>query len=151
VTVVHRRDKLRASKIMQDRAMAHDKISFVWDSTVDEVLGDGKVSAVRLRNLKSGDTSEREAGGIFVAIGHQPNSSLFQGVLEMDATGYLIIGDKLSDDWAPGSPFQTRTNVEGVFAAGDVVDHTYRQAVTAAGMGCEAAMDAERWLEARGH
>lgn len=151
VVVVHRRDKLRASKIMQDRAMVHEKISFAWNSTVEEVLGDGKVAGVRLRNLVTGETSELEAGGVFVAIGHQPNSSLFQGVLEMDATGYLIVGDKLTGDWAPGSPFQTRTNVEGVFAAGDVVDHTYRQAVTAAGLGCQAAIDAERWLEAKGH
>jgi thioredoxin reductase (NADPH) len=151
VTVVHRRDKLRASKIMQDRAFANDKISFVWNSTVDEVLGTGKVSGVRLRNLDTEQTSEVEAGGIFVAIGHEPNSALFRGKLEMDRTGYLIVGDKLEQDWAPGSPFGTRTNVEGAFAAGDVVDHVYRQAVTAAGMGCMAAIDAERWLEQAGH
>jgi thioredoxin reductase (NADPH) len=151
VTVVHRRDKLRASKIMQDRAMAHDKISFAWNATVDEVLGNGKVSGVRLRNLQTDEMSEIEAGGVFVAIGHKPNSSLFRGVLEMDEAGYLVIGDKLRSDWAPGSHFQSRTNVEGVFAAGDVVDHTYRQAVTAAGMGCQSAIDAERWLEAKGH
>jgi thioredoxin reductase (NADPH) len=151
VTVVHRRDKLRASKIMQDRAFANDKIAFVWNSVVDEVLGNGKVSGVRLRNIDSGQTSELEAGGVFVAIGHDPNSSLFRGTLEMDSAGYLLVGDQLEQDWAPGSPFQTRTNVEGVFAAGDVVDHVYRQAVTAAGMGCMAAIDAERWLELSGH
>jgi thioredoxin reductase (NADPH) len=151
VDVVHRRDKLRASKIMQDRAFANDKVSFVWNSTVDEVLGDGKVSGVRLRNLETGDTSEIEAAGVFVAIGHEPNSSLFRGQLEMDETGYILVGKDLGQDWDPASPFGTRTNVEGVFAAGDVVDHVYRQAVTAAGMGCMAAIDAERWLEARGH
>jgi thioredoxin reductase (NADPH) len=151
VTVVHRRDKLRASKIMQDRAFANEKISFVWNSTVDEVLGNSKVSGVRLRDLGTGETSEAEAGGVFVAIGHEPNSSLFRGQLEMDASGYLVVGDQLEHDWAPGSPFGTRTNVEGVFAAGDVVDHVYRQAVTAAGMGCMAAIDAERWLEVGGH
>ena len=151
VTVVHRRDKLRASKIMQDRAFDHEKISFVWDSTVDEVLGDGKVSGVRLRNLKTGETSDKDAGGVFIAIGHEPNSALFRGHLEMDPNGYILVGEHLDQDWDPTSPFSTRTNVEGVFAAGDVVDHVYRQAVTAAGMGCSAAIDAERWLEAKGH
>jgi thioredoxin reductase (NADPH) len=151
VTVVHRRDKLRASKIMQDRAFANEKVSFVWNSTVDEVLGDSKVSGVRLRDLVTGATTEAEAGGVFVAIGHEPNSSLFKGQLEMDASGYLLVGDQLEHDWAPGSSLGTRTNVEGVFAAGDVVDHVYRQAVTAAGMGCMAAIDAERWLELVGH
>jgi thioredoxin reductase (NADPH) len=151
VTVVHRRDKLRASKIMQDRAFAHEKIQFKWNSTVDEILGDGKVGGVRLRDVVTGDTSEIDAGGLFVAIGHEPNSALFKGQLEMKSNGYLIVGDKLEQDWAPDSHFGTRTNVEGVFAAGDVVDHIYRQAVTAAGMGCMAAMDAERWLELAGH
>jgi len=151
VTVVHRRDKLRASKIMQDRAFSNNKISFIWNSTVDEVIGDGKVSGVRLRDVVTGDTTEAEAGGVFVAIGHDPNSSLFRGQLEMDAKGYLLVGDQLTHDWAPGSILGTRTNVEGVFAAGDVVDHVYRQAVTAAGMGCMAAIDAERWLELAGH
>jgi thioredoxin reductase (NADPH) len=151
VTVVHRRDKLRASKIMQDRAFANEKISFIWNSAVEEVIGDGRVSGVRLRDVVTGETTEAEAGGVFVAIGHDPNSSLFRGQLEMDAKGYLLVGDQLTRDWAPGSPFGTRTNVEGVFAAGDVVDHVYRQAVTAAGMGCMAAIDAERWLEAAGH
>jgi thioredoxin reductase (NADPH) len=150
ITVVHRRDKLRASKIMQDRAFTNEKISFQWNSTIDEVLGDGRVSGVRLRNVETGETSEIEAGGVFVAIGHEPNSSLFRGQLEMKDNGYLVVGDKLQVDWAPASHFGTRTNVEGVFAAGDVVDHIYRQAVTAAGMGCMAAMDAERWLELAG-
>src|SRR5438093_1101385 len=111
VTVVHRRDKLRASKIMQDRAFANEKISFIWNSAVDEVLGDGKVSGVRLRDVATGETSEAEAGGVFVAIGHDPNSSLFRGQLDMDANGYLLVGDRLTHDWAPGSPFGTRTNV----------------------------------------
>lgn len=126
-------------------------ISFVWNSSVDEILGNGKVSGVRLRNVDTGETSEIEAGGVFVAIGHDPNSALFRGQLEMDRAGYLVVGDRLEQDWAPGSPFGARTNVEGVFAAGDVVDHVYRQAVTAAGMGCMAAIDAERWLELAGH
>lgn len=151
VTVVHRRDKLRASKIMQDRAFANPKIAFVWDCTVEEVLGDSRVSGVRVVHLKTGNRTDIAAGGVFVAIGHVPTSELFRGQLEMDETGYLVVGDKLRDDWAPGSAYATRTNVEGVFAAGDVVDHTYRQAVTAAGMGCQAAIDAERWLETTGH
>lgn len=139
VTVVHRRDELRASKIMQERAFENDKIEFVWDSVVEEVLGDGKVSGVRLRNLKSDETTELEVGGMFVAIGHTPNTAIFQGQLEMQ-DGYLVVQEPSS-----------RTSVEGVFAAGDVVDFVYRQAVTAAGMGCKAAMDAERFLEAERH
>jgi thioredoxin reductase (NADPH) len=139
VTIVHRRDELRASKIMQDRAFANDKIDFVWDSTVEEITGDGSVSGVRLRNLKTGDTTERETGGVFVAIGHTPNTSLFEGQIQL-ANGYIVVDEPT-----------TRTSVEGVFAAGDVVDVTYRQAITAAGMGCKAAMDAERFLEALGH
>ena len=139
VTVVHRRDELRASKIMQDRAFANEKIDFVWDSEVQEVLGNGQVSGVRIRNRKTDDTSDLEAGGMFVAIGHTPNTQVFQGQLEM-TEGYITVREPT-----------TKTSVEGVFAAGDVVDFVYRQAVTAAGMGCKAAMDAERFLEAEGH
>ncbi len=139
VTMVHRRDSLRASKIMQDRAFAHEKIEFVWDSVVEEVLGDGQVTGARLRNVKTGETTETPAGGIFVAIGHSPNTKLFEGQLEMDQ-GYIVVQEPT-----------TRTSVEGVFASGDVVDFVYRQAITAAGMGCQAAIDAERFLEAEGH
>jgi thioredoxin reductase (NADPH) len=138
VTVVHRRDALRASKIMQDRAFANDKIDFVWNSVVDEVLGDGQVSGVSLRNVKTGETTNLPIGGLFVAIGHIPNTRIFEGQLEMSG-GYIVVEEPT-----------TRTSVEGVFAAGDVVDHIYRQAVTAAGMGCQAAMDAERFLETQG-
>jgi thioredoxin reductase (NADPH) len=138
VTVVHRRDQLRASKIMADRALNNEKIEFVWDSVVEEVLGkDGKVDRVRLRNVQSGETSERPAGGFFIAIGHKPNTELYQGVLDTDEQGYLQEQDGSS-----------RTQIPGVFIAGDVHDHTYRQAVTAAGAGCRAAIDCERWLEA---
>jgi thioredoxin reductase (NADPH) len=150
LTVVHRRDALRASKIMQERAMTSEKIGFIWNAAVEEVLGEHKVEGARLRDLVTGELSEVPAGGIFVAIGHTPNTSLFQGKLELDAAGYIVAGPKLAADWHPGSPFQTRTSVEGVFAAGDVVDHTYRQAITAAGTGCMAAIDAERWLEQHG-
>jgi thioredoxin reductase (NADPH) len=139
VTVVHRRDELRASKIMQERAFENEKIDFVWDSVVDEVVGDGQVTGLRLRNLKTGDASELAAGGLFVAIGHTPNTKVFEGQLEM-TEGYITVREPT-----------THTSVEGVFAAGDVVDFVYRQAVTAAGMGCKAAMDAERFLEAQGH
>jgi thioredoxin reductase (NADPH) len=151
VTVVHRRDELRASKIMQERAFAHPQIDFVWDSVVSEVNGEDKVRGVKVENLKTGEVLEIAAGGMFVAIGHLPNTSLFEGQLEMNPMGYLVVGPALASDFDPASPFATRTSVEGVFAAGDVVDYTYRQAVTAAGTGCMAAMDAERWLEARGH
>ena len=151
LAVVHRRDALRASKIMQDRAIDSPKISFIWNSTIDEVLGEHRVEGARLRNLQTGELNEVAAGGIFIAIGHTPNTALFQDKLELDAAGYLVVGRGLSTDWDPSSPFETRTSVEGVFGAGDVVDHTYRQAITAAGMGCMAAIDAERWLEARGH
>jgi len=141
VTVVHRRDALRASKIMQDRAFANDKMDFVWDTTVEEVRGsDGKVTTLGLRNLKTGESSDLDVGGMFVAIGHDPNSALFKGQLELDDAGYIKVQHP-----------RTATNVDGVFACGDVVDHIYRQAVTAAGMGCAAAIDAERWLEAQGH
>ena len=138
VTVVHRRDKLRASKIMQDRAMANSKIKFAWDSEVAEVLGDDRVTGLRLRNLKTGEESTLAVTGMFVAIGHDPRSDLFAGQLDTDSDGYLLVD----------SP-STRTAIDGVFAAGDVVDRTYRQAVTAAGTGCAAALDAERWLADR--
>jgi thioredoxin reductase (NADPH) len=140
VTVVHRRDTLRASKIMQDRALAHDKIEFMWDSVVEDILGDGQVSGARVRNVKSGASDEVPAGGVFVAIGHTPNTKLFEGQLDMTDQGYVTVQEPT-----------TRTSVEGAFAAGDVVDFIYRQAITAAGMGCQAAMDAERFLEALGH
>ncbi len=141
VTVIHRRDTLRASKIMQDRAAANPKIAFIWDSVIEEIHGAQKtgVTGVRLKNLKTGATRDFRTDAVFVAIGHQPNTHLFNGQLEMDEVGYLKVRS--------GS---TYTNVEGVFAAGDVADKVYRQAVTAAGTGCMAAIDAERWLEARG-
>jgi len=135
VTVIHRRDALRASKIMQDRAFANPKIRFVWDSEVIEVLGEHKVTGLRLRNRKTGTESTLPVNGMFVAIGHDPRTELFADQLAMDDEGYLIVEQP-----------STRTGVDGVFAAGDVVDHTYRQAVTAAGTGCAAALDAERWL-----
>jgi thioredoxin reductase (NADPH) len=142
VTVVHRRDTLRASKIMQDRARRNDKIAWAWNSTIDEVhdVAQGKVTGVRLRDLKTGKLTEMPVGGVFVAIGHTPNTQLFAGQLELDPGGYIVT--------ASGS---SRTSVPGVFAGGDVVDHVYRQAVTAAGTGCMAAIDAERFLEAEGH
>src|SRR5579872_149248 len=151
LTLIHRRDALRGSKIMQDRAMASEKIGFIWNSAVEEVLGEQKVEGARLRDLVTGELSDVAAGGIFIAIGHTPNTALFEGKLELDAAGYLVAGDQLTNDWHAGSPFATRTSVEGVFAAGDVVDHFYRQAITAAGTGCQAAIDAERWLEEQGH
>jgi thioredoxin reductase (NADPH) len=136
VTVVHRRSELRASKIMQDRAMANDKIDFAWNAEVQEVLGDESVTGVRLHDVEMDATRELEVGGVFVAIGHTPNTQLFEGQLELDH-GYVRVEEPT-----------TRTSVDGVFAAGDVVDHIYRQAITAAGMGCQAAIDAERFLEA---
>ena len=137
VKLVHRRDEFRASKIMIDYARSKDNLEFITNAVVDEVLGeeDGRVTAVRLRDTRTGEFQQLPADGLFVAIGHDPNTGLFKGILDMDDAGYLIT--------KPGS---TATNVEGVFAAGDVVDHVYRQAVTAAGMGCMAALDAERWL-----
>ena len=135
VTVVHRRDEFRASKIMATRVLQHPKIEVMWNSTVTEILGDTGVTGVRVSNVASGDVSEVPVEGVFMAIGHDPNTALFDGVLELDEKGYLTTFGN------------TSTSVKGVFAAGDVVDHTYRQAITAAGMGCAAAIDAERWLE----
>jgi thioredoxin reductase (NADPH) len=135
VTVVHRRESLRASRIMQDRALSNSKIKFVWDSEVAEVLGEDRVTGLRLRNLKTGEESTLEVTGMFVAIGHDPRSELFTGQLPTDSEGYIQVDHP-----------STRTSIDGVFAAGDVVDRIYRQAVTAAGTGCAAALDAERWL-----
>ncbi|MGW2341903.1 thioredoxin-disulfide reductase [Streptomyces sp. NPDC001661] len=135
VTIVHRRDTLRASKAMQERAFADPKIKFIWDSEVAEVKGDPKLEGLTLRNLKTGETSDLPVTGLFIAIGHDPRTELFKGQLELDDEGYLKVE-------APS----TRTNLTGVFGAGDVVDHTYRQAITAAGTGCSAALDAERFL-----
>ncbi len=136
VSIVHRRDKLRASKIMQDRAVKNEKITFVWNSVVDDILGHDVVTGARLKNLVTGKTTDLPCAGVFVAIGHRPNTTLFVDQLEMDAKGYLITNHG------------TTTSIPGVFAAGDVQDSTYRQAVTAAGSGCMAAIDAERFLEA---
>ncbi len=136
VSVIHRRKELRASKIMQDRAFKNNKIEFVWDSRVTEVLGDGAVAGIKVLNTVTGEESELPVAGLFVAIGHVPNTDIFKGALDMEDSGYLIT-----------EPGTTRTNVDGVFACGDVQDHVYRQAVTAAGSGCMAAIDAERWLE----
>lgn len=135
VTIVHRRDTLRASRIMQDRAMSNPKIKFVWDSEVVEVLGEDRLTGLRLRNLKTGVESTLPATGLFVAIGHDPRTELVADQLATDADGYILVEHPT-----------TRTSLDGVFAAGDVVDRTYRQAVTAAGTGCAAALDAERWL-----
>lgn len=135
VTVIHRRDTLRASKIMQDRARQNRKIEFVWNTAVEEVLGTDLVTGLRLRHVATGAVRDFACGGVFVAIGHRPNTDLFTGQLAMDAKGYLL------------TTSGTATNIPGVFAAGDVRDTRYRQAVTAAGSGCMAAIDAERWLE----
>ncbi|MEU6349384.1 thioredoxin-disulfide reductase [Streptomyces sp. NPDC047072] len=137
VTIVHRRDTLRASKAMQERAFADPKISFVWDNEVAEIQGDPKLAGLKLRNLKTGELSDLAVTGLFIAIGHDPRTELFKGQLDLDEEGYLKVE-------APS----TRTNLTGVFGAGDVVDHTYRQAITAAGTGCSAALDAERFLAA---
>lgn len=136
VTIVHRRDRLRASKIMSDRARSHEKMHFIWNSVVDEVLGDEKVEGLRLRNVSDGTTGTIATDAMFVAIGHTPNTGVFAGQLDLDELGYIV------------TPDGTGTNVDGVFVAGDVSDHRYRQAVTAAGAGCRAAMDAEKYLEA---
>ena len=140
VTVIHRREELRASKIMQDRAFANPKIEFLWNTVVDDVIGNGKVEALALRDIESGVTSQLGVNGVFVAIGHTPNTALFEGQLELDPNGYIVTYDGTM-----------RTSVDGVFACGDVQDHVYRQAVTAAGTGCMAAIEAERWLEAKAH
>jgi thioredoxin reductase (NADPH) len=138
VTVVHRRDSLRASKIMQDRAFANPKITFRWNSQVTEVLGEDRLTGVGVRDTVTGEEAILPAGGMFVAIGHDPRSELFTGQLQTDEGGYLVVDQP-----------STRTAIDGVFACGDVVDHTYRQAVTAAGTGCAAALDAERWLSSQ--
>jgi thioredoxin reductase (NADPH) len=134
VTIVHRRDELRASKIMQDRAKKNPKISFIWDSAIDEVLGNGHVDGVKLKNLKTGAVTEMKADGVFVAIGHSPTTGFLSGQLKLDENGYVATDGR------------TRTSVDGVFAAGDVMDSRYRQAITAAGAGCMAALEAERFL-----
>jgi thioredoxin reductase (NADPH) len=141
VTIVHRRDALRASKIMQDRAHANEKISFKWDSAVDEVVGtEGAVTGVKLKNVKTDEVTDFPTNGLFIAIGHDPNTQLFKGQLELDDNGYIVVQHP-----------RTQTSIPGVFACGDVVDHTYRQAITAAGTGCAAAIDAERYLESLPH
>lgn len=137
VTVIHRRDELRASKIMQERAFANDKIDFLWDSVVTGINGDSSVESVAVRNVKTDEVSTLLFTGIFIAIGHRPNTELFTGQLDVSETGYILTAEH-----------STATNIDGVFACGDVQDDTYRQAVTAAGSGCAAAIDAERWLEA---
>jgi thioredoxin reductase (NADPH) len=139
VGLVHRRDEFRASKIMQDRVHENPKIDVIWDSTVEEIHGDTAVTGATLRNVKTGQTTERPTDGVFMAIGHTPNTALFEGQLEL-ANGYIVVDEPT-----------TKTSVPGVFAAGDVTDVIYRQAVTAAGQGCKAAMDAERFLETLGH
>jgi thioredoxin reductase (NADPH) len=139
VTVIHRRDALRASKIMQDRALANDKIEFAWNSVVEEVLGEEYATGVRLRDVKTGAQRDLPIEALFIAIGHQPNTGLVAGQIDLDDVGYIRM-----------TPGTTRTSVEGVFACGDAMDPVYRQAVTAAGTGCQAAIDAERWLAEQG-
>ncbi len=139
VYIVHRRDQLRASKIMQERALKNKKIEMIWDSVMEDVEGDDVVTGVRLRNVKTDEISVQPVGGVFYAIGHTPNTGFLGGQVETDETGYIVV-----------TPGNTHTSVEGVFACGDVVDKVYRQAVTAAGTGCMAALDAERWLTAQG-
>lgn len=136
VSIVHRRDKLRASKIMQERAMKNEKIAFVWNSVVEDILGSDLVTGVQLKNVVTGKTTDLACAGVFVAVGHRPNTALFTGQLDMDEKGYIRTHKG------------TTTSVPGIFAAGDVQDSTYRQAITAAGTGCMAAIDAERFLEA---
>jgi thioredoxin reductase (NADPH) len=137
VTLIHRRDALRASKIMQERALANEKLHFAWNSTIDDILGDPKVSGLVLRDTQTGETRELPVTGLFVAIGHDPRSELLTGQVDLDSEGYVLVEER-----------STRTSVTGVFACGDLVDHTYRQAITAAGSGCAAALDAERFLAA---
>jgi thioredoxin reductase (NADPH) len=140
VTIVHRRDEFRASKIMQERVLSNPKIRVTWDTVVEEIVGDSAVTAVRLRNVATGATSEHPTDGVFVAIGHTPNTDLVKGQLELTDSGYVLVQEPT-----------TKTSVPGVFAAGDVTDLIYRQAVTAAGQGCKAAIDAERFLEEQAH
>jgi thioredoxin reductase (NADPH) len=140
VSIVHRRDEFRASKIMQDRALSNPKVDVIWDTEVDEVTGDDAVTGVKLRNVRSGDVTDFPTDGVFMAIGHTPNTQLFEGQLELTDKGYIVIEEPT-----------TKTSVPGVFAAGDVTDSIYRQAVTAAGQGCKSAMDAERFLEHEAH
>lgn len=140
VTVIHRRESLRASKIMQDKATKNPKIKFLWNTSVEKINGVSAVESLSLKNLQTGETSDLKVTGLFIAIGHEPNTKPFRDFLKTDENGYLIV-----------EPGTTRTNVPGIFAAGDVADHVYRQAVTAAGTGCMAAIDAERFLEAEGH
>jgi len=140
VTLVHRRHELRASKIMQERAFANDKIEFLWNTVITDVNGDHQVESLEVRDVVTGETSQLDVGGLFVAIGHDPNTALFADQLELDENGYIVTDAD-----------STRTSINGVFAAGDVQDHVYRQAVTAAGSGCMAAIEAERWLEEQAH
>ena len=140
VTIVHRRDEFRASKIMQDRALANPKIEVIWNAAVEEIQGDDGVTGVRLRDTTTDEMRELATDGVFVAIGHSPNTELFRDWLDLDPDGYIVVAEP-----------RTQTSIEGVFAAGDVTDRIYRQAVTAAGQGCKGAMDAERMLEAEGH
>ena len=137
VTLVHRRDTFRASKIMQDRVLKNPKIKVVFDSAVDEILGTDAVTGVRLKNLKTGTTQEVSCEGVFVAIGHEPNTRFLKGHVQLDEKGYIVLAHRPT----------TYTSVKGVFAAGDVQDHVYRQAITSAGTGCMAALDAQRFLE----
>jgi thioredoxin reductase (NADPH) len=136
---VHRRDKLRASRILQERAFDNPKIKFLWNTVVTDITGDRKVHAVTVQDLKSDETRKIDVGGIFIAIGHEPNTQIFKGQLDMDESGYIRVQN------------HTQTNVEGIFAAGDVHDHRYKQAVTAAGFGCMAAMDVEKFLQEKRH
>jgi len=135
VTLIHRRNELRATKILQDRAFSNKKISFVWDSVVEEILGKNKVEGVCIKNVKTGEKSEIATDAVFVAIGHEPNTDIFKGQIELDSYGYIVAKD------------ETKTSVEGVFVAGDVQDYRYRQAITAAGSGCKAALDAVKYIE----
>jgi thioredoxin reductase (NADPH) len=139
VKIVHRRDSLRASKILQEKAKENPKIEFLWNNVVSDIKGDKKIATVMVKNIASGKETVLQAGGLFVAIGHEPNTAIFKGQLELDDKGYIVLKD------------HTKTSAEGVFAAGDVHDHRYRQAVTAAGFGCMAAIDVERWLSERKH
>jgi thioredoxin reductase (NADPH) len=138
ITIIHRRDEFRASKIMARRALEHPKVEVLWNSTVEALHGDGTLTSATVKNVETGETSELKLDGLFVAIGHTPNTSVFRDSIDLDEAGYALT-----------EPGTTRTSVPGVFAAGDVVDKVYRQAITAAGMGCQAAIDAERWLEAQ--